>query len=119
MSLALEQGVALVITGAQGCGKTTLAEAVARRHGAFANAVGDLQGYFSGLSIVPAPTIILDEPKDWSSLKPYIASRKVRIRRRGLDDIEANTPFIIITTCDVPPEVHDSRRFKVCTISFN
>jgi len=120
--MKLEKGVALVITGDKGCGKSTLALAVAAQHGGHFEMRGDeLARIGTAMRDYSIDILIVNEPAewDWLTLKSIIASEQIAIQRNGVPAGHIPTPLIIITATTVPQSILESRRFNVCTISFN
>jgi gluconate kinase len=111
MEYELKQGQALVITGPQGCGKSTLARKIAEERGAFievdASQLETPQGLNDLLTSEPAALIVNgwpgdDDMQDW--LKAVIASNAIKVDRLYSAPKMVKTPAFIfcVNTAALP-----------------
>ena len=102
--MQLEQGKALIITGPQGSGKTTLARQIASENGSFIEVDGSVlldKHRFHEAIKGGMGTVIVDEfpcSKNYAAaLKALITSKKVRYREPdGTAHITVNMPNFIV-----------------------
>lgn len=106
----LEKGKALIITGAEGSGKTTLAIAIALAYGDFATStLRDMKEHrfaFSESLINQPNTIIIEDDLNelfsckshFSFIKSLIFKEKTQLERPGQKPILFNTPNFIFCT---------------------
>lgn len=123
----LTKGVALVIAGPQGCGKTTLAHAIARRYGRTADSTmpAILSSFALGDLLYPsAPATVVVEGfaqnrVELAWLKELVSSPEIRIDRRLDATRLVKTPNFIFCTGDVDALklAGDSRRFHVIRLA--
>lgn len=121
MQYALTKGMALVITGPQGCGKTRLAQEIAGNHGTFEVVdAHELDSDFDiGDVLAKQPDTVIVEGAPSSrgvqKLKAMIASTDVICNRKAKEPVRVNTPNFILCTGspDSLPETAQSRRFRV------
>lgn len=122
MEYELKHGQALVITGPQGCGKSTLARKIAEEHGSFievdASQLETHQGLNDLLASEPATLIVdgwpdNDDTQDW--LNTLIASDAVEVDRLYSAPKMVKVPtFIFCTnTAAALPLSATGRRFRV------
>ena len=125
MKIKLKKGVATIIKGKQGCGKTTLAVETAERHGTFKSiSFTEFVHPFSlGDALADEPdTLIVEEfvlnSRDLEKLKSIIVCDRVRINQKYKEPREVSTPnFIFCTGQKEPFNLKTaSRRFKVVEI---
>lgn len=126
MKYDLSKGKALVITGPQGCGKSTLARDIASKHGSFEEVdAADLDGAFSiGDALAKEPeTVIVDgapSRRGMTRLKNLIISKEAVCHRRYKEPVQVKAPtnFIICTgVSDAIKFSDDDRRFMVVELS--
>lgn len=120
MKHQLKHGQALVITGPQGSGKTSLAREIAAAHGAFAEIDAtrlntDL-GLAEAMQSAPKTLIVNGIPKmSAAAIKELIASKTVRVNRKFQTPKEVATPNFIFCSghADPMPIGEGDRRFHV------
>lgn len=118
----IKRGQALVITGPQGCGKTTLARKIAAHHGTFAeiDAHEFLTNFGLGNALANEPnTLIVDGMVDTveilSKVKAALTSEMIICHRKYQESKSMNSPNFIICSGDenaLHLSDHD-RRFSV------
>ena len=120
--LELKRGQALVITGPQGCGKTTLARQVASWYGDFIETVANQMETHRGLNDLmkcEPNTVICDglpESEDTQArLKELISTNTVVVKQKHGESKIVKTPNFIFCTGDSDPWLPTAadRRFHV------
>lgn len=118
-------GTALVITGPQGCGKTTLARKIAALHGKFAEVNADCLGSPFGLTYAlsgdPDALIVEGFPthsKGIKEIKTMLMSDTIICHRLYKNPIQVKTPNFIFCTGDADPlpQTALGRRFHVINL---
>lgn len=125
----LQAGRALVITGPQGCGKTTLARELAKAHGGYFDEI-DASRFDSGLipkdalEFGPRVLIVNGLPNTRAALacfKQFISNAKVSYRPYGaVDLVDVAPPILVFTTNDTRKArelTEVSRRFDLLELS--
>ncbi len=123
MKYELKRGQALIITGPQSCGKSTLAREIAKAHGAFAEIDAErLQENF-GLSEVmesDPKTLIVEGIPNMSvaEIEALISSKSISVNRKYRMSKVVETPNFIFCSGDPNPIplVDGSRRFLVISL---
>jgi hypothetical protein len=122
MNIKLEKGVALVLVGPQGSGKTMLAKKIAEGYGAYSmcTAFDMISPFQLGAILVTNPkTVILELDETPTSeylrhyLKPWTASPTIRVDRPMVPPVLLATPHLIICTQGAWLE---NRRFNVINV---
>jgi len=122
MEYQLGRGCALVLTGPQGCGKTTLARKIAGAHGSYREIdVMELDSPFRfGSTLYGEPDTLIVEgaitgEETMLRVKGMLTSDTVIAERKGKEPIEVKSPNFIFCTSDVNPMKigPDDRRFHV------
>ncbi|HEY3432524.1 MAG TPA: DUF5906 domain-containing protein [Rhodocyclaceae bacterium] len=122
MEHELKQGQALVIVGAQGSGKTTLARKIAERYGSFIEVSADRLESHQGLNDLLAhakQTVIVEgfpenkEQQCW--LKALITTPTIKVEKKyGVAETVKVPNFIFCTSdADPLPKIEPGRRFRV------
>ena len=122
LQLIKQQGNTLVITGAQGCGKTLLAQQLAKAEGNYNYArieqiVGKNSTFQNWLNDSPNVVIVEGEPKlkHLDKTKQLVVSNTLTHNSKGQDPIEVKTPMFIFCTSNPKPLNfgENNRRFYV------
>lgn len=122
MKYKLKKGQALVITGTQCSGKTTLARKIAESYGSFAHigAARLMENFGLSEAMESEPkTLIVDgfptEQEAVNSLKALITSDTVCVNRRFSEPSVVNTPNFIFCSGHADPLklAEGERRFRV------
>lgn len=117
----LEQGIALILAGPQGCGKTRLAQLIGSRHGGVAGIdatrLSDPGDRNAVLSTMPTVLIVYGMPKGqgFDELKSLLSSPKMSVRPPYQTTLATvKTPMVIICTNEIVPQaMREARRFRV------
>jgi broad-specificity NMP kinase len=123
MKHQLKHGVALVISGPPGCGKSNLAREIAKAHGSFEEvSLRDLDSDFRiGVIYAREPkTVIVDGfPRDADArkaLRHIVSSEYVVVNQKMKRSFEVKNPNYIFCSGDADPFNligHEERRFMV------
>ena len=122
MEYELKHGQAMVITGPQGCGKSTLARKIAGKHGRFvetdAHQLETRRGLNELLASEPRTVICegLPESEDTqATLKALITGQTFKVDRKYGATKMVKAPNFIFCTCDADPLtlMAADRRFHV------
>lgn len=122
MEHQLTRGCALVLTGPQGCGKTTTARKIAEAHGSYREIEAmDLDSPFglgSALDNQPNTLIIEGAPASEETMhrvKAMLTSDTAIAERKGMEPKQVKAPNFIFCTGYADPLPIDSndRRFRV------
>lgn len=124
MKPKLQKGQVLVLTGKQGCGKTTLAREIAKGHGSFEEIHGaqlDNQFELADALAKEPNTIIIDEYISHTGvmkLKEMVRSEEVTCNQKYQNPRKVKTPNFILCTGDPSPInlEHETRRFIMVTV---
>jgi energy-coupling factor transporter ATP-binding protein EcfA2 len=120
MEYELKHGQALIITGPQGCGKSTLARRIAEAHGSFseidAARLKENVGLSEAMEGEPKTLIVEGIPNmSATEIKALITSKTVRVNRKHQMPKVVETPNFIFCSGDSDhlPLVAADRRFRV------
>lgn len=117
----LKRGVALVLVGPQGCGKSLAAAAIAQQYGSHASISAEVLSSPHELAGVliqePATLIIGGAPRTGAALavlKAMLTSERTRIHPKHREATEVRSPNLIFCSGDTDPLFSmDERRFAV------
>lgn len=124
MTIKLKKGVAIIIGGKQGCGKTTLAIETAKKHGSYAHInFSDMMGFGLREVLCSEPdTIIVEEfkpsRKNLLLVKDLVMSNCLLAEEKYSAPRKVKTPnFIFCTSNESPLKLSAmSRRFMAVNL---
>ncbi|MGQ3001267.1 MAG: hypothetical protein ACT6UH_00535 [Hydrogenophaga sp.] len=119
----LEQGIALILFGSQGCGKSALARSIAVQYGPVQdcevtqlNSARDLNSLLLGRPAVLIVEGLPTRPDQWPAIRTLMTTRKSAITSCGRVQVVTNPHLIFCTNEPVPQALRESRRFQVIDI---
>ena len=117
----LKNGKTLIITGAQGAGKTLLAQAVADGYGKWVTVTMNdvMSSYCLGNILRESPdVIIVEEVRLVNDMRALVGDDQLLIEHRGQEPELVNTPnFIFVMGHPDPiPLSHNDRRFMIVEV---
>lgn len=121
-NMTITKGVALVLVGPQGCGKTTLAEHIAKKHGSFAHIESSVLDHDhlldAAISGEPNTLIVDGLPSNESAycrVKSMLTAKTVLIKSPHQEPRLAKAPNLIFCSSDPAGfrPLPDIRRFLV------
>jgi hypothetical protein len=124
MKYELTKGRALVITGDQGSGKSTMARKIAENYGSFKIAEGFELNFSFGFSnyLEGEPDALIIEGllggRGVEAIWKMLSSDSMVCNLKGRPSFLVKTPYIIVCLDDnsVLPMIQDDRRFKIIHI---